>query len=424
MLDRKKAPDSNDFESIHFLKPDIFALDNGIKVYALNAGSQEITKIDFIFDAGSWFQSQRLLAGLTNAFLNQGTKTWNAQQLAELFDSRGAYFQPTADQHFGNLNILTLNRYIEEILASTAEIIRFPTFPEAEINTQLTKKKQLFTIENNKVKVLAQKAFSRILFGEGHPYANNNRIEDFERLHRNDFIRFHQDYYTSKRCKILISGRLEDKTFHLLNQYFGKTTWGNNQVNQENDFPIHSHLERKQQVNKPGSMQSAIRIGKLLPNREEEDFFGLTILVTILGGYFGSRLMTNIREDKGYTYGIGANIISFPKAAYLSVSSEVGAEVCQAALKEVYREMKKLQEELVPVEELELVRNYLLGELLRSFDGIFAISSSFRVLLDSGLDYQHYLTYLDTLRNSTPEKLNHLAQKYLDPDSMFEVVAG
>ncbi len=424
MPNRKKAPESKNVETIHFLEPEIVVLDNGIKVYALNAGSQEITKIDFIFEAGSWYQSKRLLAGMTNAFLNQGTLNWNAQRLAELFDSRGAYFQPTADQHYGNLNILTLNRYLEEILSATTEIIQFPTFPEAEITAQLAKKKQLFTIENNKVKVLAQKAFSRTLFGEGHPYANNNRVEDFDLLHRDDFVSFHQNNYTSKHCKILISGKLEDKTLKLLNRYFGEGHWGSDQLEQEKDYTILSHLEKKHRVIKHGAMQSAIRLGKLLPNREEEDFFGLSILITILGGYFGSRLMTNIREDKGYTYGIGANIITFPKAAYLSVSSEVGSEVCRAALEEVYLEMKKLQDELVTAGELEVVRNYLLGELLRSFDGIFAISSSFRVLLEAGLDYGHYLTYLDTLKSITPDELNILARKYLNPESMYEVLAG
>jgi zinc protease len=424
MLDRKIAPESRNVDSIHFLEPDIHVLDNGIKVYTLNAGSQEVTKIDFIFEAGSWYQSKRLLAGLTNAFLNQGTRNWNAQHLAELFDSRGAYFQPTADQHFGNLNILTLNRYLEKILAATSEIVKFPIFPEAEINTQLAKKKQLFTIENNKVKVLAQKAFSKTLFGDGHPYANNNQTDDFDQLSRTDFISFHQCYYSSNRCKILISGKLEDNTLHLLNQYFGKGHWGNIQSKQEETFPIHSRIDNKQKIIKPGALQSAIRVGKLLPNREHADFFGLSILTTILGGYFGSRLMTNIREDKGYTYGIGANIITYPKAAYLSISSEIGSEVCQAALDEVYIEIKRLQDELVSIQELEMVRNYLLGELLRSFDGIFAISSSFKVLLDSGLDYQHYRNYLDVLKTITPEMINHLARKYFDPESMFEVIAG
>lgn len=424
MINRRIAPDSQPIDTIRFIEPETSVLDNGIQVYSINAGSQELTRIDLIFDAGSWFQSSRLVAGLTNAFLNQGSEHFSALEIAERFDSCGAYLQPSADQHYGVINILTLNKHLDTILEITADLIKHPIFPEKEVNIQVAKRKQHFVIENSKVKLLAQKAFSQALFGQHHPYANNNRLEDFDALSRSDFAGFHQTHYTSKNCRIVVSGKLDASTMDLLNKHFGRDHWGTPVNKNKISYSIESSIQRQVIVEKPDSLQSAIRVGRLVPNRQEDDFFGLTILTTILGGYFGSRLMANIREDKGYTYGIGATVVTFPSAAYLTISSEVGHDVCRPALNEVYYEMDRLCQELVPDEELNTVKNYLLGELLRSFDGVFAMSSSFRVLLDSGLDYSHYRNYLEQVKAIGPETLRELARRYYDPQTLFEVIAG
>jgi predicted Zn-dependent peptidase len=424
MIDRTIAPLSHPVELAEFIEPEIHRLDNGITVYAINAGSQELAKIELIFDAGSCYQDHNFVAGLSNAFMGQGSALYSAQEIAETFDSRGAYLNFSADQHFGTVNILTLNKHLEAILDVAADVVKRPTFPEMEVNAQIAKRKQQFVVENSKVKILAQKAFSKALFGDAHPYANTNSIEDFDLLSPGLFRQFHQQHYTAKRCRIVVAGLLNGHTIALLNRYFGGNDWGTSDGATSRGFVVAPSPSKKIWVERPDSMQSAIRVGALMPNRSHPDFFGLSILTTLFGGYFGSRLMANIREDKGYTYGIGASVVAFPNEAYLTVSSEVGKDVCRAALDEVYHEMVRLQDEPVPDGELEPVRAYLLGEFLRSFDGIFALSGSFRTLLEVGLDYSHYLNYLDTLKTITSAELQSLAQKYYSPGDMFEVVAG
>jgi predicted Zn-dependent peptidase len=421
-LNRSQIPEIKEISKIDFILPEKWQLSNGVPVWGLKAGSQELVKIDFIFDAGSWYQTQNLVAGLANSFMNLGSKNFSAQEIAETFDFRGAYLQLTADQQFGNVSVLTLTKYLDEILNVTADIIKNPSFPEKEVMTHLAKRKQQFIIENNKVKTLALKKFTQALFGEHHPYSNTNSVADFDNLTRDKLVDFHASTYRLDHCRIVVAGNYDDTLKALLNRYFGNT-----EISFKNGEPIHSihpFSKRKHLVEKADAVQSAIRIGKQVANRNHPDFHGLTVLTTILGGYFGSRLMTNIREDKGYTYGIGASIVTFPHAAYFTVTTEVGTDVCRQAIDEIYAEIQKLIDEPVSDEELGTVRNYLLGDMLRSFDGVFALSNSLKTLVELELDYSHYEQYIDEIKNITPVRLQQLAATYFIHDQLYEIVAG
>lgn len=423
MINRNIAPPVKSISDINFIQPEEWSLHNGAKVWGIKAGSQDMVIIDFVFNAGSWFQKSNLIAGLTNAFLNQGTKNYTAQQIAETFDFRGAYLQLSVDQNYGYVSVITLNKYLEDILRVTADVIKNPTFPDAELKSQIAKKKQWFIIENNKVKVIAQKKFSQIMFGNDNPYANTNKASDYDSLSRDLFVDFHKENYNLANCKIIVSGSYSDKTKLLLEKYFGDTC-SDNVIQSIAEFSINPDKTRTHFVEKKDALQSAVRVGRLTINRDHPDFHGLNILVTILGGYFGSRLMSNIREDKGYTYGIGSTIITFPNAAYFLVATETGNEFCRAALNEIYFEMEKLQNELVGEEELDTVKNYLLGETLRSIDGVFALSGTFKSMLLVNNDFSNYAEFLRVLREIKPEDLQKLAIKYFEVHKMYEVVAG
>ena len=182
--------------------------------------------------------------------------------------------------------------------------------------------------------------------------------------------------------------------------------------------PVHKFVEKE------GAVQNAIRIGKRLINRTNPDYPKLTVLNTILGGYFGSRLMTNIREEKGYTYGIGSGLVSLSQGGYFFITTDVGAAVYEDAVKEIYHEIVKLQEELIPENELSLVRNYLLGSFQRSIDGPFALAERFKSILLSGLGYNYFENYLTVIKNITSEELKTLAQTYLLTSEMTEVIVG
>lgn len=166
-------------------------------------------------------------------------------------------------------------------------------------------------------------------------------------------------------------------------------------------------------------------MGRVLPKRDHTDMPGLVVLNTILGGYFGSRLMRNIREDKGYTYGISSFIIPMAELSVLVVSTEVGSAFAEKTIEEVFKEMRKLQTEPISNDELELVRGYMTGQILRTFDGPFAIADSLASLFQyNNLNFGYIDDLIKTINQITPLELMELAKKYLDADSMVVSVAG
>jgi len=171
-------------------------------------------------------------------------------------------------------------------------------------------------------------------------------------------------------------------------------------------------------------LQSAIRMGLPFINREHPDFPAVQVLNTVLGGYFGSRLMNNIREDKGYTYGIGSGITSYKQGGAIFIATEVGADVCKAATIEIEKEINLLKTELIAEDELNLVRNYMLGSLLGSLENVFSHADKFKNLYFSGMSYEYYDRYTEIVKTVTAEELLKLANQYLDFDSFYKVIVG
>ena len=423
MINRNEPPKVNPIEHIDMIKAEKHLLSNGIPVYYVNAGSQDVVKIDFVFEAGTWFQPANMIASFSNSMLEEGSVSYTAAEIAERFDFYGSYLQLMVDQSYGYVNIVSLGKYLPRILEITEDIIKHPVFPQYELEVLIDKNKQKFLLENEKVRTLCQKKFTQVLFGADHPYAIKNKLEDFGHLNRELLVDFYKSYYHSGNCRIMVAGKVDKSVLEMLETRFGGTDWQNEPI-KKLDFPIVPTRHKHHFVEKPNGLQSAIRVGKFWVEKSHPDYPALSILVTILGGYFGSRLMANIREDKGYTYGIGSFVLPLKHASYLVISTEVGNEYVDPTLKEIASEMNKLQTELISEDELETVKSYLLGEFLRDFDGPFALSGSFKASNDYDLDYSFYDRYLAVLKSITAEEILRLAQEYLTMDDFYIVVAG
>jgi len=423
MLNRTIQPTVNPIEHIDMVKAEKRMLSNGIPVHFVNAGTQDVVKIDFIFEAGTWFQKSNLEASLCNSMLEEGSQNFTAAEIAEKFDFYGAHIQLTVDQNQGFVNVISLGKHLPAILEVMEDLIKQSIFPEYELEVLIDKNKQKWLLENEKVRTLCQKKFTQVMFGDAHPYAINNKLEDFDLIKRGDLTRFYKSYYHSGNCQIIAAGMIDEKVLGLLDQYFGGDDWAQNQAVKP-EYEICTDPVKMHHVEKASGIQSAIRVGKFWIPKTHPDFHALSILVTIFGGYFGSRLMTNIREEKGYTYGIGSFVLTLKQASYLVISTEVGNEYVEPTLAEIAVEMKRLQTELVSENELETVKSYLLGEFLRDFDGPFALAASFKAINDFDLDYTFYDEALKVLRNITSAELRTLAQQYLNPEDFYTVVAG
>lgn len=423
-LNRKKTPEYHQIKEIPIIRAEKHHLSNNVPLYTINAGNLDILKIEFIFKAGSWFEPMPLVSSATNAMLNEGTANRTSKQIAETFDYYGTFFQLNIDWDTANIVLFTLKKYLNETLAVVEDIIKNSTFPKNELEIYISRRKQHFIVEKNKVKTLARDKFLEAVFGKDHPYGYENSLEDFDRVTTTPLVDFYKKFYHAKNCQIIVAGKIDSNLVYIFEKYFGENDWKGNGSFFDRPIPVTSPKQGEYYIKKNKAVQSAIRIGKAIINKTHTDYHGIQVLNTILGGYFGSRLMKNIREEKGYTYGISSLIISLHHSGYLTIVSEVGADVYKKAIREIYKEIKILREKPVPHDELTLVKNYLLGELLRMFDGPFALADSFRSILEYGLNYDFFNKGIDTIKNITPEEILSLAQKYLNEGSFTQVVAG
>jgi len=291
------------------------------------------------------------------------------------------------------------------------------------MNAMMKKRQRWFLNNREKVGNLAMDKFFESVFGEKHPYGRQLKAEDFEMMNRSLVSEFHSKLYTPDNMAVIMSGKADRGAFGLLNQYFGSVALSG--VKSDIPKPLPS-AERPVQVNvnKPGAVQSALRIGSATINKRHADYPGLKIITTILGGYFGSRLMKNIREDKGFTYGISSSVTSLDLSGYKVISTEISPKNCSETIDEILKEIRTLQTQPLPADELAVVRNYMSGEMVRMFDGPFAIAESFRAAWEFGLDNSYYRKLSEKILKISPDEIIHLAQTYYNIDELYRVTAG
>ena len=424
MLNRKIQPEIKPIQEIQFFNPEKLKLNNGIPVFNITAGSQEVIKIDFVFEAGSNYQQKVLVAMAANSMVNEGTTTRNSNQIAEGLDFYGASISMELDKFTASLSLVTLLKYQKETLEIVMDLLQNATYPDDEFSTWISKRKQSFRMEIEKVETKARFGFLSAIFGENHHYGRPPLIEDYDSLNVDDVRNFYRKMYRPENCQILIAGLPNQQTFDLLNGTIGNVQFVEFKLPDFKTQNIISQTEKKVLIHKNDAIQCAFRIGRRFENKKHQDYIHVNLLLTVLGGYFGSRLMTNLREDKGYTYGIGSFAASYRDEGYITINSDVNAENYKAAVKEVFKEIEIIRKELIPTDELVRVKNYILGEILRQLDGPFNLADYYRNHIDYQFDEGHSEKVLEKLLTATPEQLRNIANKYLQEEDLYIIVAG
>jgi len=422
MLNRTLAPESKQVDEISFIEPLRQTLDNGIPVFTINAGQQELVRIEFIFENVNWNSGMPLQAVAVNHLINNGTDHLTAMEIADKVDYYGAFLQTEYGADQSSVKLYTLNKHLAAVLPILYAILNESIFPDQELGIFVQNQKQSLQVSLQKNDFLARKHFANALFGDT-TYGSNIGPADYDALKREDLLDYFQAAYKPENCTIIVAGKFEAQEFGILNEIIGKQ-WLNTGASSVNKFSFEPVAGSEIFIEKPEAIQSAIRMGVMAITRSHADFPGLQVLNCLLGGYFGSRLMANIREDKGYTYGIGSAVSSLKDAGYFFLATEVGADVCASALTEIEKEINLLKETAVEAEELDLVRNYMLGSMLGSLENAFSHADKFKNVYFSGLDYSYYDNYIRTVKTITAEELQTLANTYLNTSAFTKVVVG
>lgn len=424
-LNRQIPPPICPLSDIHVTYPESQRLKNGIPLHVIRAGMEDVVRFDLLIGAGQWHQTQALQAMFTNRMLREGTSSLTSQQIAEKLDYYGAMMELSSSVNCGFITLYSLNKYFPQTIELVADMLMNPTFPEKEMEVVVEVNKQRFLINSTRVEMMGRKRLNRALFGEAHPLGRYAEVEDYERLSPEVLKSFYHQHYHSGNCSIYLSGKITPEIIQSVERALGDAPWG--EVSQASSFqPITPQPEvgKRFFVEKEDALQSSIKLGGFVMDRLHPDFLKARVMVTLFGGYFGSRLMSNIREDKGYTYGIGAGIVTYPGVSVLAISTEAANEYAESVITEVYKEMDRLCNDRVPQTELDMVKNYMLGDWCRSYEGPFSLSDAWIYAETGGLDKEFFVRSIDAIQSITCEEVQALAQKYLCKENLIEVIAG
>lgn len=419
MTIRTNAPELKPIQAIRFVEPHTFDITASVKLYWMQEVADETVRIEFHFDAGT-IRSEEKLASFVNGLLLSGTAAKTSTQIHEELDSLGAYVDQEIAQELAVISLYCLRKNAEKAVEIIIEALQWVVFDEQEVADLLRERKQSHLVSLEKVNMLARRAFQQRLFAGNPDYNRLLSAEDFDHVSSSSLKRFHAESYLQGLTKVVVVGNLTQGFIDRLIDAVG--AWSQPK---EGEFVRTIEAQRGRfHIEKPGAVQTAIRMGIPLFNKTHADFTSFGVLQTIFGDYFGSRLMSNIREDKGYTYGIGCGISESKYAGYFIIATEVGKDVTEATLREIQFEMERLQQELIPEPELELVRNYMLGQILKSADGPNQMMDLFLNAQNHGLKFDYYNQAIEQIRGIQSSDLQTLAQAYLNWDNFTLITAG
>jgi predicted Zn-dependent peptidase len=429
MLNRTIPPVIHHAIEFDLVLPDCkrFWLDNGVPVLAVDAGVEEVLQIEWVFEAGNSFESENMVAAATNHLLKNGTTTRTAFEINEQTDYFGAYLNRSCYNETAVVTLHTLAKHLPKLMPVVTDIFTNSNFPQEELNVFVQNSRQRLSVNLRKSDFVANREMDVILYGKDHPYGKYSSYEAMDALTRDQLTAFYSQYYQQGNLAIFVSGKLPQDIEEQLNNAFGHLPLKGYKpakvIVEAGQKPDPENRVIRLENDKTG-VQGSIRMAMPFANRHHPDFQKLQMLNNVFGGYFGSRLMSNIREEKGYTYGIHSFIQSHIGQSALVISTEAGRDVCEAAIKEVYYEMKQLREEPVDEEELLLVRNYMIGSILGTLDGPFQIMGRWKNYylngIEEGKDY--FNQAVESIKTVSALELQELANKYLHDARFYEMV--
>lgn len=419
MLDRTKAPPYTHSNQLNLPNPEIIRLDNNLSIYQISDFEQEVIKIEIIFEAGKWHESTPGIAHFTTHLLDKGTPAMNSAQIAEFFDQHGAFIEISSGMDYSSISLFSLNKNLEKVLPVFLDIINTSNFPEKEFVQLREDFLQSLKVNEQKTSYLASIALNRNVFGSSHPYGKRIEADSVQKFTIEDLIRFHRNHLLPS--SIFIVGKIQNNMLKVLSNAFSKTNTKSASpplVQPEATNPF------REDINKKDSSQASLRMGKLSLLRNHEDYYDLLFLNHLLGGYFGSRLMKNIREEKGLTYGIYSTLNSFKQNSIFQIGADVNKDNIELVIDEIKKELKVLCKESISDKELSLARNHFFGNMQIDLASPFSVMEKIKKIQLFDLNKDFYQKLLDRITSFTDKTQLQIANKYFSDNSFSIVVAS
>ena len=413
MLDRTLAPKIQEVSRVAFQHVNEILLPNGASFCTLEAGDQSVIKLEIVFpNAGNKAESIKGQASMTVKMLKEGTLSYSSEEITQRFSNLGAYIELNPGFDNASISIYCLDKHLKEIIPLLSEIIDRPALLEKELDLQKELQTAQLQVQNKKNNILASKAVRHSVFGETDPYGRIIYEDDIQALKPEDLDSFWRA--SKNKFQVLVSGRPSQGSLDFLQELFSTKPYVSDTANR-------TEISSTSQAISNDSVQASIRIGKRSLLKSHEDYISLLIANHLLGGFFGSRLMKNIREDKGLTYGISSSIVPLQEASYWVVGAEVNTDSVDLAMKEIYAEMRQMAD-FDNSEELATAKTHMIGSFQSELNSPFALMNRYKSIQLHGLDYSYYTKFFDTIEGFTCADVRSISEKHLTTEDLQEII--
>lgn len=421
MLDRITPPPVNTMGPVTLPLPKSDILSNGIRFHTISGGSQEVVQLSITWQGGCLEAPHPMVATLMASLMAEGTSRHSGAEISEMLDFHGAMLRISASQHVTTLQLTALNSMLADVMPLVREIICEPSFPRQAFDTFHDIEVNNFLLAHSKVSVLCSEALAPLIKGPSHPESHVPTLQEVKDISLGQVKEFYQSLVTANGCDAYLGGNFSDRIYDSVRQML-ESLPAKGMAMQRRIVPYVALPPEKVVARKPGAVQAAVEIGIPAIPRSHPDYIPLRLSVMALGGYFGSRLMKNIREDKGYTYGIAAYLLGNQEGSYISVMAQCDASYVDAVIAEVAKEMTRLAEQPLPDDEMMRLRQHASSTLLEILDSPFAIIDHYKVIDSVGLPEGYFDHQVHWVRNISPETIMRMARRYITPQLMRTAV--
>lgn len=419
MLIRTLAPDFSTNFKVNLEPLSAEKLNQWSDIYYLKSDNIEVFRLEIVFAIGLLNAPDLETGSFLARLMALGTANKSGLEIAESFERLGGFLDIAMGNHRTTVTLHGMSNYFHQYIPLLLEVIFEADFPQSEIDLQITQASQSYQINAKKTSYLANKGFKAAMYGTESILGQSLDLESIKKLNRDTLINFHQERLLKSPFDIFICGKFTTEDLNFLKSKF--TPFLSTGSKQSFSFPeIQSTVQHTEEIEE--SVQSTLILGKRLFSRNHADFHKFLVTNTILGGYFGSRLMKNIREEKGLTYGISSSLVSNGIDGVFSIKADLNKEKLEEAQNEIYKEITILKTEPVGSAELETVKNYIKGNILSNTNTIFDIMDKHKAIYFEKLPADFYESMGDKVEAVTPDDIMNMANQYLNQFST--IIAG
>ncbi len=422
-LDRSIPPRTKDFGHLQIQEPRLLRLDNGMRLTVIDRGPQQVNRLTMMWNGGSFDVDKPSSLILAANMLREGSKSRTSSEIAQLLDYNGAWLKSEVSSHHSSLVLHTLNSKFEAVLPAIVESVLYPSFPQKEFEINREKLACKCALDRKKVSFYSALESNRMIFGRNHPAARVDTPRQIRQTAVEELEELRASVFVTGGCELFLAGRITPQMEDYVNALFGGLPVSGKGMSQR-VIPIDPDRERFALVQRPGSLQSAITFAIPTIKRTDPDYVDLRYAVMALGGYFGSRLMSNIRQEKGYTYGISAALLGNWECGVITISTQCDNRYVRDLIREVRKEISRMASDDFTPPELDRLKKFAMTQLASTLDSPFSTMDYYENMKLSRIPDDYFERQQLSLGSLTSDRIARLARQYIRPDELRTAVAG